>query len=52
MDLALNNQQRLICHKTQTNKPIFKTTREQSKNKYIRNIHIFCFIVYQPLAVI
>ena len=36
MDLALNNLQRLICHKTQTtNQPIFSKVKELSQPYYL-----------------
>ena len=38
MDLALNNLQRLICHKTQTNK--------QTINACILENHVYCTVIF------
>ena len=40
MDLALNNLQRLICHKTQQTKPSHKPNLVAYKTHLIKNIQI------------
>ena len=45
MDLALNNQQRLICYQTQTNKHAIHTyISKHAKYKYIDTIYIYIYI--------
>ena len=44
MDLALNNLQRLICHKTQQNQTNLKCKKEMYKQEMITFSHPFSLI--------
>ena len=52
MDLALNNLQRLICHKTQTNKQsnIFSTTKHTDKVKLYHCIFLCAQILPEMVS--
>ena len=44
MDLALNNLQRLICHKTETNKQTYKTHIHTYVHIYSESQDIFTYV--------
>ena len=51
MDLALNNQQRLICHKTQQTKPIQTKLTNKPINQAGNREYTYVRIIKQPVLV-